>query len=146
VVDPVVTGSVLKVAEGVGNEAAKTTSGLLSRALGPAADEIGIWLGRLTHFRLNNIQRIAMAAEKRGGEGVIHPRVVHQVLEDGSFCDSELLAEYFGGILASSRTPDGRSDIGVSWSSVVASMSSVQIRGHFCCIASGRNSFMEEQT
>jgi hypothetical protein len=52
-------------------------------------------------------------------------------LEEGSYCDDELMAEYLGGVLASSYTPDGRDDRGAMWASLVASMSSIEVRAHY---------------
>ena len=45
--------------------------------------------------------------------------------------DGEIAAEYFGGILAGSRTPDGKNDTAVSWASALASMSGMQIKLDF---------------
>jgi hypothetical protein len=45
--------------------------------------------------------------------------------------DNEVLVEYLSGVLASSRTSDGQDDSGISWSSLLSTMSSVQIRAHF---------------
>ena len=41
------------------------------------------------------------------------------------------MAEYFGGVLASSRSQVGRDDRGVYWSSLVARLSIYQVRSHF---------------
>ena len=54
-----------------------------------------------------------------------------EVLNEGSFCDDPLTAEYFGGVLASSRSDVSRDDRGASWSSLVARLSAYQVRSHF---------------
>ena len=53
------------------------------------------------------------------------------VLEEGPFCDDELGAEYFGGVLASSRTAAGRDDRGACLVGLVGRLSTYQIRSHF---------------
>lgn len=127
--DPIVTPGLIKAAESTGAETGK----LMSRVLGPAADEIGEWLRRQTEFRLNNTDRIARKALAKAGDrdGQVPPRVAHKILEDGSYCDDELMAEYLSGVLAGSRTPDGRDDRGVSWAALISDMSSFQLRLHF---------------
>lgn len=61
----------------------------------------------------------------------MHPRVAHRLLEEGSYCDDELMAEYLGGMLAGSRTPSGRDDRAVAWSELITSLSAVQIKAHY---------------
>jgi hypothetical protein len=122
-----------KALQSAAEEGGKAAGGLVSRAFGIAADEIGIALGRFTAFRVGNVERIAEIADRKakGREGVIAPRLAHSVLEDGSFCDDELMAEYLGGVLAGGRTPSGRDDRAVTWSKLITSMSVLQIRAHF---------------
>lgn len=137
-VDPIsVAGaaSVAKALESAASEGGKAAGGLMSRVFGPAADEIGTALGRFASYRVGNVQKIAAAADRRslasGREGVINPRLARSVLEEGSYCDDELMAEYLGGLLAGGRTPSGRDDRAVSWSHLVTSMSALQLRAHF---------------
>jgi hypothetical protein len=42
------------------------------------------------------------------------PKVIKAILDDGSFCDDELTASYFGGVLASSKTEVGCDDRGAT--------------------------------
>jgi len=63
--------------------------------------------------------------------GGVPPRVLKAVLDDGSYIDDELAAEYVGGVLASSRSEVSRDDRGVYWLSLVASMSTYQLRAHY---------------
>jgi len=108
---------------------------LLARVLGPSADAVGEVLGHYTGHRLGNVQRILDCADAKSGSlderAIVNPRVAHVVLADGSYCDDELMANYLGGLLAGSRTPRGRDDRAVSWSKVVTSLSSLQIRAHY---------------
>jgi hypothetical protein len=108
---------------------------LLARVLGPSADAVGEAVRRYPAYRLRNVARIVECADAKSsspGEGaVVNLRVAHVVLADGSYCDDELLANYLGGLLAGSRTPEGGDDRAVSWSKVVTSLSSLQVRAHY---------------
>jgi hypothetical protein len=108
---------------------------LLHLLLGPSFDVIGQAGGRWWEYHLRNVGRIARKARRKAGdrarEGEANARAVYSVLEDGSLCDDELMAEYFGGMLAASITPGGRDDRAASWSRVVGSLSWLQVRAHF---------------
>ena len=108
---------------------------LLARVLGLSADAVGEALRRHPEYRLRNVERILEFADAKSGsidEGaIVNPRVADVVLADGSYCDDELTASYLGGLLAGSRTAEGRDDRAASWSKVVTSLSSLQIRAHY---------------
>lgn len=134
-VDPI-TGAV--VAKAMGNtspEMQQATANLFSRIFGPSADAIGEALGRYTTYRLRNVGRIVNRADVKSGhgpnQGMANPRVSHVLLEEGSYCDNEVMVDYLGGVLAASRTPDGRDDRAVAWSNLVTSLSSLQVRAHY---------------
>ncbi|EEB9150572.1 hypothetical protein XL14_23370 [Salmonella enterica subsp. enterica serovar Paratyphi B] len=61
-----------------------------------------------------------------------------QVFESAQFADQEVVADYLSGVLASSRDPDGKNDGGVAWTSVIARLSSDQLRLHYAIYASIR--------
>lgn len=133
--DPLISGALIKAATDAGSEGAKTTRGLLTRALGPTADVFGQALAQYTELRLRNVGKIVGRSEKKaresGRSGIVHPRVAHRVLEEGSFCDDSVMADYLGGVLAGSRTPGGRDDRAVVWSTLVTGLSAAQIRLHY---------------
>jgi len=132
VVDPITGAALVKAAASASEEAAKTTSSLLQRVLGPAADEIGEALSRYTAFRVGNVKRIAERADRKNRRpGSVPPRVAHRVLEDGSYCEDEVMVDYLSGVLAGSRSEIGSDDRGVAWSSLITSMSSLQLRAHY---------------
>lgn len=115
--------------------ALKKLSDGLGRVLGPAADEIAEALRRWTEFRVRNVGRIVDNADKKSRasntNGQVPPRVAHRLLDEGSFCDDEIMAEYLGGVLAGSRTMEARDDRGVTWVGQVSEMSSLEVRAHF---------------
>ena len=52
-------------------------------------------------------------------------------MDEGSFCDDELSAAYFGGVLASSRTTVSRDDRGASFIALLGRLTTYQIRSHY---------------
>jgi hypothetical protein len=58
-------------------------------------------------------------------------RVLKAISNEGAFCDDELMAEYFGGVLASSLSEVSRDDRGVSFASLVGRLTTYQIRAHY---------------
>lgn len=63
--------------------------------------------------------------------GRVSPRILKRIIDEGAFCEDELALEYFGGVLASSRNSDLRDDRGLTFLSLIESMSSYQIRTHY---------------
>jgi hypothetical protein len=109
---------------------------LLEKMLGPTAEYIGGGIRNWTERRVSNVSTIFTKAKEKLGDridepGGIPPRVLKGVLDEGSFCDDPLTAEYFGGVLASSRSQVTRDDRGASWSALVARLSVYQVRSHF---------------
>jgi len=133
--DPVVGAVLAKAVGAAGSEAEKTATSLFVRVLGPSADAIGEALGRYTTYRMRNVGKIVERADAksggRGDRGIVNPRVAHVLLDEGSYCDDELMADYLGGVLAGSRTPNGRDDRAVAWSRVITGLSALQIRAHY---------------
>jgi hypothetical protein len=110
---------------------------LALRVLGPTADYLGDELQQWTEHRLANVQRIFDNAGRRLGEegldrpGRVPPRVLKEILDQGSYCENELAAEYFGGILASSRSELAHDDRDASLAALVGRLSSYQVRCHY---------------
>lgn len=126
-------------------ESAKVAGNLVGRILGPSADVIGLqWAERL---RERNLRRLLEKTEARANPdepGFVSPRLASQVFESAQYADSELLAEYFSGVLASSRSPTGSSDTGVSWSALLTRLSSEQIRLHYLLYAGLRQILVQD--
>ncbi len=107
----------------------------LNRLLGPTADYIGGEVKGLVAKCNVNLGRIfTHAIEKLGPRidqpGAVNPRVLRHVWSEGAFVEDELAAEYFGGLLASARSPDGRDDRVLSLRSTVRDLSSYDLRLH----------------
>lgn len=137
--DPLTAGAVgavvARAARSAGSSNAAETGRLLTRMLGPAADAFGQALARSVEYRTRNFGRIADRAARKASadisRGIVNARVVYTLLDEGSLCDDELMAEYLGGLLAGSRSPDGRDDRAVTWCKVITGMSALQVKAHY---------------
>lgn len=83
-----------------------------------------------------NIDRIFQNAVRKLGEKMtqsaqVSPRVLRHIIDEGRFCEDEIAAEYYGGVLASARTSNSRDDRGVTVLSVIKDLSVYQLRFHF---------------
>lgn len=109
---------------------------VVEKVLGPTADYVGVGLKNWAEKRVQNTGRIfEKAAEKLGGKinepGAVPPRVLKEILDEGSYCDDEFTAEYFGGVLASSRSGASRDDRAASYLKLTSELSAYQIRFHY---------------
>jgi hypothetical protein len=109
---------------------------LLIKLLGPSADYVGGEVkGFVEKCNINLDGIFVKAASKLGNrmdeEGAVSPRVLKHVVDEGRFCEDNLTAEYYGGILASSKNRVARDDRGVTLLAQVKDMSVYQLRLHF---------------
>lgn len=134
--EPIVGMAIARAEETDEADTEKVARGLLIRVLGPSAEAIDEAIGRYTAYRVRNVGAIIERADAKSRDSietrkVVNPRVAHVLLEDGSYCDDELMTDYLGGVLAGSRTPRGRDDRAVAWSDVVTSLSTLEVRAHY---------------
>lgn len=120
---------------------------IVEKLLGPTADYVGTGLRNWAEKRVQNAGRIfEKAAEKLGDKidepGSVSPKVLKEILDEGSYCDDELAAEYFAGVLASSRSGISRDDRAASYLKLTAELSAYQIRFHYVCYAAWRTLFV----
>jgi hypothetical protein len=99
--------------------------------LGPALDEIGGDLQAL--YKVGREKIVSAAIRKTNTEDGYRAnlRVARDVFWNGSFTDESICAEYFGGILASSRSVDGKDDRGIYYTDIIKSLSSQQLLFHY---------------
>ncbi len=97
-------GEALKIAVEKGFGGAEA---ILSRICLPAAEELGLMFrDKVRYWRLNNIIRIINKSENKidyiNGqlELTAHPRVIKEIIENGSWCDDDGIQEMWAGILA----------------------------------------------
>ena len=108
----------------------------VSKLLGPTADYLGRELSVFTQTRIENVGKIFSNAKKKLGKklerpGRVHPKVLKTIINDGSYADDDITAEYFGGVLASSRTGVNRDDRGNRFARMIDNLSAYQIRTHY---------------
>lgn len=108
----------------------------LAKLLGPTADYLGGELKDFAQKRIENVGRIFENASKKihldkQEVGAVSPKVLRSVLNEGSYSSDTFGIEYFGGILASSKTEIGRDDRGARLALKVASLTSYQLRAHY---------------
>jgi hypothetical protein len=120
----------------------------LKKILGPTADYLGQELKELTKNRIETIGKIFRNAEKKLGhkieeEGSIPPKVLKYVLGDASFNNDSLAIDYIGGILASSRSKEGRDDRGARVANIIESLSTYQLRTHYLIYLTIKNLFSD---
>lgn len=121
---------------GLGAVAAYLGKDGLQKLLGPTADYLGQGLRDFTKLRIEKIGEIFQNAESKLGDriniqGEVPPKVLKKILDEGSFSNDAVSVEYFGGILASSRTESGRDDRGARLAKILDGLSSYQIRTHY---------------
>ncbi len=101
------------------------TTHMLKRLLGPTADYLGERTCDLVKKADENLQVVAQIPLDKlrndvSRSGEVNSRVFKNIWDESRFVEDAFAAEYFGGLLASARTEDGRDDSAlpfVSWSS-----------------------------
>lgn len=95
------------------------------KLLGKTADAISTDLASLYTSGRDKIAQVAIRKVKNPDDGKIaNIRVARDVFWNGSYSDESICAEYFGGILAASRSSDGKDDTGVFYVDIIKSLSS----------------------
>lgn len=120
---------------------------LINKVLGPTADYIGEEIKHLVQKSNANLSVIFTCATRKLGQkidhpGSVNPRVFKQIWDEGRFIEDELAAEYFGGLLASARSPDGKDDRILSVLSTVRDLSVFDLRLHYLIYVSIRRLFV----
>ncbi|QDV69080.1 hypothetical protein Poly24_27940 [Rosistilla carotiformis] len=121
---------------------------VVEKLLGPTADYMGIGLKTFTEKRVENVAEIFRSAASKLGERIdedaqVPPKVLRDVLDDGSYCTDRLSSEYFGGVLASSRTTESRDDRGATFTALVGRLTAYQIRAHYIIYSIMRQTFLD---
>lgn len=100
--------------------------------LGPVLTELGEDLRKLYAVGRDKIITAGYQKLDDPGDGKkANLRVARDVFWSGAFTDEEICAEYFGGILATSRSSDGKDDSSIQFVTMIKSLSSSQLRLHY---------------
>ncbi|QMA41097.1 hypothetical protein HV032_05995 [Citrobacter freundii] len=121
---------------GLGAIAAYLGKDGLAKLLGPTADYLGGELRDFAQKRVENVGKIFANAsqkisEEKESSGSVPPKVLRSILNEGSYSTDGMGVEYFGGILASSKSEEGRDDRGARLALKVASLTVYQLRAHY---------------
>ena len=104
----------------------------LQKVFGPVLSEVGDDIKKV--YAKGRDKLIATAYRKiddaEDGKQA-NRRVARDVMWNGAFTDEPVCAEYFGGLLAASRSIDGKDDGAIQFVNVVKSLSSRQLRLHY---------------
>ena len=114
---------------------------LLLKLLAPLSEEAGKhWQERVAAKMRKNTDRIVQNATAKLGDkleapGAVPLRVIMKVIDEGSHNDNPVAVEYYGGVLASSRTEDGQDDRGAIIAKSIERLSVYDIRMHYLIYA-----------
>ena len=124
------------IAESVKNisEIVKGASQFLGKICNPAAEEFGYYLqDNIRQWRMKNIAKIATEAEiilKSNGtiDGLsAPPRLVYQIMEEGSLIDDKDVQKMWAGLLASSCTLDGKDESNLVYIDLLSKLTSSEV-------------------
>ena len=127
--EPITTVGVSVIAAYLGKD-------VTNKLLGPTAEYLGGELKSFAQRRVENVRNIfsnavSKLADRINSPGQVPPKVLKAIIDDGSYAEDPVALEYFGGVLASSRTEVGRDDRGARLVKIVDDLSAYQIRTHF---------------
>ena len=119
---------------------------LVEKLLGPTSDYLGEGLKNYTEKAHKNLGRIFRRSVEILGDRInepaqVSPKVLSRVVREGVFTENRLAAEYFGGIMAASRTPNKDDDRGAYYLDIVSRLSSFQIRAHYLLYAAIKQTY-----
>ena len=126
-----VSKSIEKVTDGVIDGA----RAFLSRVCLPAAEEFGLLLkDNVASWRSKRATVLAQKAEEKvrfhhGDKNVtVHPRIAHNVLDEGSWVEDDVVHDMWAGLLASGCDIGGGDDSNIVFISLLKQLTSIQVR------------------
>ncbi|HVG17896.1 MAG TPA: Abi-alpha family protein [Blastocatellia bacterium] len=114
--------------------AVEGAAAFLSRICLPAAEELGLlFRDKVANWRARNAVLIVdRAREKLDAKSAdtstlhAHPRIVGQIIEAGSWSETDEIQDMWGGLLASSCSEDGRDDSNLIFANLLGQLTSLQ--------------------
>lgn len=120
-----------------------TVAYVTQKLFGKTLDEMGSDINERYKKRRDVILNKAASKVLNSDDGLTaNFRVARDVLWNGVATESEVCAEYFGGILAASRSDDGNDDSVIHYVDVIKSLSSKQLHLHYCVYKGLQTLFM----
>lgn len=132
-------GEAIKLSIEKGFEGAQA---ILSRICLPAADELGLlFQDKIRHWRLNNIIKIIQKAEGKlvfendNLNLTAHPRVIKEIIDNGSWCDNDELQNMWAGLITSSCNELNNDDGNLLFVDTLKRLTVIQVRllSYLCC-------------
>jgi hypothetical protein len=122
---------------------------LVWKLLGPPAGAVGSTLANLVDQTAENVGRVFKNAAGKVGPDLNRPgsvplRALGKLIDEAALSEEPIVVEYLGGVLASSRTHDGRDDRGIAWSSLIGRLSRDQLRLHYLLYETARRAMQDE--
>jgi len=108
---------------------------VIEKILGPTAEYLGEGLRDRVEKSNEKLAQVFARTKLVLGSRIDLPggvpiKVLREVVNGAAWAENELLVEYFGGVLASSRTEVGRDDRGAYFASLVSRLTTYQLKTH----------------
>jgi hypothetical protein len=124
----------------------RTALGLLNRICLPAAEEFGYLLqDKVRGWRARNFISIMQKVEKKLAESKVpegasaHPRIVHSILEQGTWVEDSAVQDMWAGLLSSSCTEEGDDDSNLIFVNLLGNMTKLQAKVmRYACEQAGK--------
>jgi len=123
------------------NIVTKTASEFLNLICRPAAEEFGFLLqDRVRYWRIRNLSNIAFKAkgileiQNDGFDLSASPRIVHNILENGSWIDNDIIQGMWAGLLASACTKEGKDESNLIFIHLLSQLTFSEVKIlNYCC-------------
>ncbi len=98
----------------------------------PAANEYGqAWAEKVSAWRQENLYKLLNKADRMYNQNQtdlkkIHPRLMHHIVEDGSWSDSDQMLDMWAGLLATSCSVNGEDDSNLIFINILKQITHIQ--------------------
>lgn len=118
-----------------------------TKLFGPVIDTMGDDINKLYAKGRDKVFGVAVEKIPDQDDGKkVNVRAARDVLWNGAISEDEVCAEYFGGMLASSRSEDGKDDSVLNYLDAVKGLSSRQLELHYVIYQSFQRMFRDSNT
>ncbi|MDD4950880.1 Abi-alpha family protein [Sulfuricurvum sp.] len=107
----------------------------MARICLPAAEEFGLLLqDYVKSWRASNAAKVAQKAEQKvvmyhtDADVKVHPRIAHNIFEEGSWIEDETIQDMWAGLLASSCEVTGLDDSNLIFVAILKQLTALQVR------------------
>lgn len=120
---------------------------LLNKLLGPTADYLGGGMKAIAEKAAGNVNAVLNKSLRRLGDGVddpggVPPKVLKSVWDEAQLAEDELTQDYLAGVLASSRSENGRDDRAAAHARLVGDLSTYALRTHYLLYAGAQRLYV----